>query len=268
MKLSISNIAWQADKSEEMLLELSNIGVGGIEVAPTAHWGRWAEINKSLVAKYKRQLEACSLQVPALQSIFYGTKFTSIFDFEQHQGLLGQVSLVAEIASWLDAGVIVFGAPKLRQKNGLSEEAATLIAEELFQKMGEICSNFNCVVGIENNPSQYGCDFLCTVAEVDAFVSRLGHPNVAVHVDSAGIFMSGESGEVISDVRDVCHYHISEPYLDPIIDGKVDHAEMFTILSRSGYEGWVSIEMKAPSAVRDVYSSVSSIRAILASGEQ
>jgi sugar phosphate isomerase/epimerase len=43
----------------------------------------------------------------------------------------------------------------------------------------------------------------------------------------------------------MCHFHISEPFLAPVGEGKVDHKSFANILAELNYQGWKSIEMKA-----------------------
>ena len=48
------------------------------------------------------------------------------------------------------------------------------------------------------------------------------------------------------------HFHISEPFLEKIGDGKTDHNTLGRILNRIDYNGWISIEMKSGLGNNDI----------------
>jgi hydroxypyruvate isomerase len=61
---------------------------------------------------------------------------------------------------------------------------------------------------------------------------------------------------VIREAGKFVHYHISEPMLEPVADGEVDHQRAAELLANIGYAGWVSIEMKLVSDTDVLYRSV------------
>ena len=113
--------------------------------------------------------------------------------------------------------------------------------------VGDICQQENCKIGIEHNPVEYGCDFLTNVNDVSEFVSDLDHPAVKLHIDSAGIHMCGaDIGSVIESSIPFVHYHISEPMLEVVSSGVVEHTSAAKALKSINYDNWVSIEMLPP----------------------
>ncbi|HEV8612107.1 MAG TPA: hypothetical protein VGQ73_01275, partial [Gemmatimonadales bacterium] len=67
-----------------------------------------------------------------------------------------------------------------------------------------------------------------------------------LHLDSGAMTLAGDSSAAIASGHPPRHFHISEPYLRPIGSHGVDHASFGAALRRIDYEGWCSIEMRAP----------------------
>lgn len=264
MKLSVSNIAWEVSDDSEVLEFLVSKGVAGLEIAPTKLWGDWSNVTASAACEYRERLRGMGLEVSALQSILFGRPSLRLFNPDSHREFFEHLAMLSELANQLGAGTLVFGAPKNRVRDRLPEEDANAMAAEFFWQAGEICRDADCVIGIENNPPQYGCDFLTTVREVDQFVKLVGHDNVRLHLDSGAVVMSGEDlAAEIATVASICHYHISEPMLRPILGGVVGHGAAFESLRSRRYENWVSIEMRLPERRVDLYGSIEKVTGML-----
>jgi sugar phosphate isomerase/epimerase len=68
-----------------------------------------------------------------------------------------------------------------------------------------------------------------------------------LHLDAAGMTLSRENldSEFSKSLDRLRHFHVSEPDLQPIGTGDVDHALFSRILKAAKYEHWVSVEMRA-----------------------
>lgn len=257
MKLAISNIAWEIHDDPLILKRLSELGVTGIEIAPTKVWPEWRDISKKSIKNYRTKLSDLGFKVPSLQAILFGKPELNIFNVNCHHDFFEHIKLVADIANGLGADVIVFGSPKNRKRNQVSLMDSEKIAQDFFLKVGDICQQRGCNMGIEHNPVEYGCDFLTNINDVSNFVSSLNHASVQLHVDSAGIHMcGGDIEQAIVNSIPFIHYHISEPMLEPIVNGVVNHVAAATALKSINYNKWVSIEMKQPSSTDELYGSV------------
>ena len=258
MKLAISNIAWAQHDDPLILSQLKELGVSGIEIAPTKVWPDWKNISQKSVEAYKHKLNDLGFKVPSLQALLFGKPELNLFNTDCHQQYLEHLKLVADVANGLDANVLIFGSPKNRKRNQVSLSEAEGIAHDFFNKVGDICQQRNCKIGIEHNPVEYGCDFLTNVNDVTEFVQELKHPAVQLHVDSAGVHMCGGNiSDVIKQSIPFVHYHISEPMLDPIAGGVVDHKAAANALNSINYKNWLSIEMKQPDNTEKLYASIS-----------
>ena len=257
MKLSISNIAWNQHDDPEILAGLRERGVSGIEVAPTKIWPEWLNANPQQAAQYREKLSAEGFKIPAMQAILFGRPELQIFDQQTHTLFFDHIKNLADIATALGAKVLVFGSPKNRIRGQLSTHEAMLRATDFFHTAAEICHARDCCLGLEHNPVEYGCDFITNVADAHELVHQVDHPGFRLHLDSAGIQMCGSSMEdVIRSAGEFAHFHISEPMLEPVSGGVVDHRSAAATLKDIGYSGWVSIEMKMVTEKQTLYQSI------------
>jgi len=148
----------------------------------------------------------------------------------------------------------VFGSPKNRLVGNMDREQSEATAIEFFRKVGQSAQGTGLVFCIEPNPETYGCDFVTTSAEGRNLVAKVDHPGFGLHLDAAGMTMSQENveQELEKSVPQLCHFHISEPNLQPIGADGVDHALFASTLSKQGYDRWFSVEMRAPGDTENV----------------
>ena len=247
MKLAISNIAWEQHDDPKILALLREHQVRGIEVAPTKLWPDWEGASEEGAVRYREFLAKEGFKIPAMQAILFSKPELQVFQPESHPAFLEHMKLLADIAAGFGAKTLVFGAPKNRIRGEISYDEALDKAAAFFLQVAELCVVRGCAIGLEHNPAEYGCDFVVDVAEARALVDKVNHPGFQLHLDSAGIYMSGEDmAATIKQADDFVHYHISEPMLAPIWQGKVDHKAAFQALKDIDYRHWVSIEMKQP----------------------
>lgn len=247
MKLAVSNIAWEQHDDPKVLSMLREAGVTGIEVAPTKVWPSWKGMSTQAATSYRRQLANEGFEIPALQAILFGFPDFQVFVADSHAAFIEHLKRVADIAAALGATVSVFGSPKNRRRGQLSVGAAMSMAADFFGEVGELFSAHGCCIGLEHNPVEYGCDFITSGADAREFVDQVASDGIGLHLDSGGLHMSG--GEITTPIRTLqpcVHYHASEPMLAPLADGVVDHGSCLRALRATGYERWVSIEMKQP----------------------
>jgi len=257
MKLSISNIGWEQHDDPAVMAGLARLGVQGIEVAPTKIWPEWQGAEAGAAVRYREKLAAAGFDIPAMQAILFGRPELQLFVSRTHGAFLDHMRRVADLAAALGAGVLVFGAPKNRRRGQLSMGAAMDMAADFFRRAGEICYRRGCCLGLEHNPVEYGCDFITNVADARELVDRVDHPGFRLHLDSAGVHMcDGDFAGVIATAGRFVHFHISEPMLEPVAGGVVDHDAAASALRALGYDAWVSIEMKTVPDAYTLYRSV------------
>lgn len=270
-KLAVSNIAWNQHDDPEVLSLLKRYGVGGIEIAPTKIWPDWSGATQKAALTYAQHLQDKGFVIPSMQAILYGKPDLQIFgDAKSHHALYEHMALVADIAEAFDAKVLVFGAPKNRDRGDLTEDEAFVRAVPVFQRLGEICHMRGVTLGLEANPAAYGCNFITSVKESAALVQAVDSPGFALHIDTGGMHVAQEDGanEIRKAGNLIRHVHISEPSLGHFHQHKINHMEHAVALEAAFYMSWLSIEMRAEAGheldnldhacrfVGDVYSRI------------
>jgi sugar phosphate isomerase/epimerase len=251
MKLSVSNIAWNAAEDEVVFDRLSGLGVGGVEVAPSRIWPDWQGATPQAARALATEFEGRGLVVPAFQAILFGRPELQVFGSpEVQQALVDHVSRVAELAAAFGAKVMVFGSPKNRDPGGLPADVAEGRAAELFHRVAERCAPFGVCLCLEPNPRVYACTFMTSYRDVLNMVERVNHPALGVHLDVACIQLEGDS--VVEAVRAAAgrirHFHVTEPNLGDFAAPSMPHREAGQALREARYDNWLSIEMRRSDA--------------------
>jgi sugar phosphate isomerase/epimerase len=246
-RLSISNIAWPADKDDEALDLLKFLGFDGVELAPSKVFGDLHAVPLETVLAYRHKIEDKGLSVPALQAILFGVHGAHLFENpESRERMATHLCRVAEIAGALGAGACVFGSPTLRDPGMRSTEEALEIATTFLATIAPAYVAQNVELCFEANPPLYQCRFVTQTEEAFNLVERVNTPGIAMQLDTGTIFINGEDPELIQRMeRRIGHFHISEPNLVPTGTAGVDHAAVAKALKHSSYPHWISIEMKA-----------------------
>jgi sugar phosphate isomerase/epimerase len=244
VRLAVSNIAWNDAEEPQVLGLLRNKGVTGIEVAPTRLWPEWAGATPAAARLARVRLADEGFEVPSMQAILFGKPDLSLFG--DGTAFTDHVRGVADLAAALGAHVLVYGAPKSRDRGALTPVAAFDRAVEVLCVVAAECAARNTVLCIEPNPADYGCNFVVNSAEGLALVQAVDSPGLRLHLDTAAMVLAGEdpAGAVAAADAYLSHVHISEPHLAPIVPASIDHARVGRSLRRIGYRNWVAIEMR------------------------
>lgn len=127
-------------------------------------------------------------------------------------------------------------------------EAALDEAAALFRRLGDAAADAGTHITIEANPAAYGTNFLNTLEQAEAFVSRVDHPAIALILDLGAMHMNGSFASVPARLPDIAarlnHVHVSEPQLAPAPADAKALVPVLQGLTAAGYAKAVSIEMK------------------------
>jgi sugar phosphate isomerase/epimerase len=250
MKLAVSNIAWDEPEQPAVLASFAELGVTGVEVAPTKLWPDWVGANPDGALVVRRDMEARGLRVPAIQSVLFGRPDLQVFgSADSRRDLVTHLAAVARVAGALGAAAIVFGSPRNRDRGALSLAQAMDRSVDVLRAVGDACAASGTCLCLEPNPEIYNCNFLTHWQDVAELAERVGHPGVGVHLDTACIDLSGD--DVVEAIEEcgaaVRHFHISEPALGGFSNPVIDHRRVGAALRGTGYAGFVSIEMRRQS---------------------
>jgi len=250
MNLSISNIAWDLDEDEAVAEILQDLGVGGVEIAPTKIWPQPLAASDREIAAYRAFWKSRGIRIVAMQSLLFGRPDLTIFQSaEKRVETLDHLEGIIRLGNKLGAHALVFGSPKNRRVETLSQGEIDRIALPFFQQIGEVALRNELTFCIEPNAPLYECDYVQTSREGLELVRSVDSEGFRLHLDAAAMTLCGEEiEEALSDSLPLMsHFHVSEPHLSPIGSGAVDHRRFAAVLRKLKYPNWVSIEMRATS---------------------
>lgn len=248
MRIAISNIAWDVVEDEQISELLSKYLIDAIDIAPGKYFPDPTKAADKDIAKVKAYWEEKEIEITGMQSLLFGTYGLNVFGSkESQQAMLHHLSAVAQIAKGLGATRLVFGSPKNRDREGLSDEQTLCIAKDFFTRLGNIANEHDVVFCLEPNPTCYGANFMTTAEETFDAVSAINHPAIKMQLDTGAITINQES---ISDIlayssTQIGHIHISEPGLAVVEDSNADHESYAKAIKTQLDNPLVSIEMVA-----------------------
>jgi len=249
MKVTISNIAWQAENDGEMYAFLKEKNCTGIEIAPTRIFQENPYSDLEKVANFREELQSnYGLQVVSMQSICFGRNEAIFSSEEERASLLDYIKQSIDFASVLGCKNLVFGSPKNRNINEGQEE----LAIAYFSEIGRYAAQKNTVFAFEPNPVIYGTNFINTTTQALDFVKECNIEGLKINFDLGTVIYNEENLTILeNNLKWINHIHISEPYLEEIQKRSL-HYELASILRREKYENYISIEMKGGSELQKI----------------
>ena len=116
MKLSVSNIGWEAKYDQEIYTELNRLGFQGIEIAPTRIFGEKPYEKGNEAKEFCKKLwEKYGLKISSMQSIWYGRNEKIFASLKEREILIDYTKRAIDFAEKLECRNLVFGCPKNRE---------------------------------------------------------------------------------------------------------------------------------------------------------
>lgn len=261
MRISISNIAWDAPEDEAVAQCLRAHRIDAIDVAPSKYFADFAAVRRRDLARVRDAWNVRGCDIVGMQSLLYGSVGLNLFGPDEVRArMLEHLDAVCRIGAGLGARWLVFGSPTQRDRGGIEDAQVQAIAAEFLHKLGGVAAAHGVLICLEPNPTAYGANFMTTSAETATVVKAIEHPAIRMQLDLGAVAMNGEDLEQV--VRDygglIGHVHISEPHLRPLQDRQA-HSRYGAILrERFGAEAVAAIEMR-----RDATDSIGAVERAL-----
>ena len=250
MKLAVSNIAWPKEQDAAVADLLRDLGVTGIEVAPTKVWPQLLDATDADIDDYRRFWTDRGFEIVAAQSLLFGRPDLTLFDSaEVRAKTLDYLRGIAKGCARMGATALVFGSPKNRRLGNGSPHQARKAAVAFFTELAATAEEHGTCVVLEANPPQYGADFVTKAADAIDLVAAVNRPGFRLHLDTACMYLARDPIKPTLEAGFplLRHFHVSDPDLEPPgTAGTIDHRIYAGELAARGYGHWVSLEMKEP----------------------
>ena len=255
MILAVSNIAWGPDLAHSAYKVMRAHGVSGLEIAPGLTFAGETDVllpSARALAAFRGDLAEFGLKVVSMQSLLFGVSGARIFgtpdELAHFEATMHRAIALAEA---LESPNLVFGSPKNRAfPSGMNEQEVVRHSSAVFRRLGERALAAGTVLSLEPVAAAYGTNFLTTVEQAARYVAALDHPGVTMTYDLGALYANREderAGEIYDLAAGrVSHVQISEPELAPSPANPAQLARQAATLLSRGYEGWFSLEMRAP----------------------
>ena len=246
MELSISNIAWPAEHTGEMLEMVKRLGCDAIEVAPSRIWEEPSQATREDAKGFLNRVKKAGLSIVALHSLLYTRKDLGLFrDKDTELATAAYIEKLVYLASFLGARYLVFGSPENRRKGDLSAEEALERAADFFSKPANLAEQLGVCIVIEPL-SEQETDFITDSSQGLRLVTMVNSRGFGLHLDAKSIFTEAMPYKrVFTEMAPLAkHFHINDPGLIEVGSVAKYHEAFGAALRETGYSGCVSIEMR------------------------
>ncbi len=260
MKVSISNIAWEAQYDENVYKLFQQNDIHGLEIAPTRVFPTEPYMKLKEGKEWSEKLKLkYNLNISSMQSIWYGRTENIFGSDEERQKLLAYTKKAIDFASVIACPNLVFGCPKNRIK---SDNVSEQIAIEFFKAIGDYAYSKGTVIGIEANPTIYNTNYINSTIEALQLIEKVNSKGFLLNLDVGTIIYNKEDIAILADkISLINHVHISEPQLVPIKQRHL-HNQINEILQNGEYNKFISIEMKRVEKIEEIKTIVEYVKKV------
>ncbi|MGQ9629251.1 MAG: sugar phosphate isomerase/epimerase family protein [bacterium] len=217
------------------------VGLDGIELIPIGWPLDWWKLKRM-----KEDLKRVDLEV---SMVSIGNNFC--VEEDQREVEIDRMEAYAALAQ-------EFGSKLVRVMAGRWDRDAMLVSRskairmitETFKECLDRIEKYNVILALENHPGDAGL-FLDVFLEI---LQRVRHPNLGVNFDTGNARRAGQNPMDFLREREITdrmvHLHVKDfkgtpdgwVVTNPIDGDVVNHREIFSVLKRKGYDGWISWE--------------------------
>lgn len=247
MRYAICNETFEGWPHERVCKFVAEVGYQGLELAPFTLAPRVTDLSSDRRRELRAQAEDCGLTIIGLHWLLAKTSGLHLTSADATVRAATAAYLVELARCCRDLGghLLVFGSPAQRRvPPGGTKELAADYALETFRQAASGLADHGVTLCLEPlSPPE--ADFINTADEAVLLLERLSHPNFKLHLDVKA--MSTEAEPATELIRRhgsrTAHFHANDPNLRGPGFGSTDFVPIFDALRRSGYAGWVSVEV-------------------------
>lgn len=241
MKLSVSNIGWEAENDVSVYEIMKKYGYSGLEIAPTRIFPDKPYDQNKKAKIWSGELKSkYNLDISSMQSIWFGRQECIFGAKEEREVLMKYTKKAIDFAAEINCGNLVFGCPRNRN---ISKEEDYEIGVAFFRELGEYAFEKGTIIGMEANPTIYHTNYINDTNSALELIKEVNSKGFLLNLDIGTMIQNEElPEELIGNVKYINHVHISEPNLK-ILKARTLHKNIKDILLSENYNKYVSIEM-------------------------
>lgn len=245
MRLAISNLAWVGRDPAPYEQSVVQLGVEGVEVAPTVVLGvDPTAATEAERAAVRARLGEAGLTVIGVQSLYFGhPELQLLASGADRTAFVDHTRRIADVCADLGGTTMVFGSPGNRRRGEVPVAEAMARAADTLHEIGDYCVTRGTVIVPEPLSTDFGSDFVQTLVEAAELVRRCDSAGVGLHVDT------GTCSPADADAVDLTRLRSVQLSGGPGVLAD-DAAQRRWAEILGGYDGWVSIELP-PTSLSD-----------------
>ena len=259
-------VDWEWERQCRFMAET---GYTGIELAPFTLAPRITDVSAEQRHELRAVAESHGLTICGLHWLLAKTEglHLTTADAAVRRATARYLIDLGNACADLGGTVMVFGSPLQRNlMEGTTREQALDRAAEVFREtMPALAARGVKIVMEPLTPKE--TNFINRCAEAVELMELVDHPNFVLHQDvKAMLSETTPIPELIARHADVTgHFHVNDDNLLGPGMGRTDYHPIFEALLRTGYSGWVSVEVfdYSPGAEHIARESLRYMRAVL-----
>ena len=259
-------VDWEWERQCRFMAET---GYTGIELAPFTLAPRITDVNVERRRELRAVAESHGLTICGLHWLLAKTEGLHLTtpDAVVRRATARYLIELGNACADLGGAVMVFGSPLQRNlMEGTTREQAMARAAEVFREAMPVLADRGVKIVMEPLTLKE-TNFINSCAEAVELMGIVNHPNFVLHQDvKAMLSETTPIPELIARHADVTgHFHVNDDNLLGPGMGRTDYHPIFEALLRTGYTGWVSVEVfdYSPGAEYIARESLRYMRAVL-----
>ena len=246
LRFAICNETFQGWDWERTCRFVAESGYDGVEVAPFTLAGDIRTLDAGARRRIRAAADAHVLPITALHWLLVSPEGLHINspDPAVREATAAYLEALIDFAADLGAATLVFGSPKQRRiAPGVSRDQAEAWAEAAVRRLIPRLDARDVRLAMEPLPPPEA-DLWLTAHETWAFIERIGHPRVGLHLDVKSMCAEGDPVEIIRKYGSRAFYvHANDANRRGPGFGDVEFGPILQALREAGYDGWVSVEV-------------------------
>ncbi len=246
MRFAICNETFQGWDWERTCRFVAEVGYDGIEIAPFTLAPDIRALSPADRATLRHTADDAGLAITALHWLLVSPDGLHVNspDLAVREETARYLEALVDLAGDLAASVMVFGSPKQRRiGEGVTRDQAETWAEEAVRRLLPRLDARGVTLAMEPLPAPEA-DLWLTAAETWAFVERIGHPRVGLHLDIKSLGAEGDPADLLRAWGGRAAYlHVNDVNRRGPGFGALDFNCILKAARDSGYDGWASVEV-------------------------